>query len=65
VVDVRTLQIESAEELAERMRKVLEVVPAERVWFTTDCGLRSLPRFVAFEKLKSMKAAVETVRAEL
>jgi 5-methyltetrahydropteroyltriglutamate--homocysteine methyltransferase len=65
VVDVRTLQIESAEELAERMRKVLEVVPAERVWFTTDCGLRSLPRFVAFEKLKSMKAAVDTVRAEL
>ena len=65
VVDVRTLQVESAEQIAERMRKVLEVVPADRVWFTTDCGLRALPRFVAFEKLKSMRAAVEIVRSEV
>jgi 5-methyltetrahydropteroyltriglutamate--homocysteine methyltransferase len=65
VVDVRTLQIESADELADRMRKVLAVVAPEQVWFTTDCGLRSLPRFVAYEKLKSMRSAVEIVRAEL
>ena len=65
VVDVRSLQVESAEQIAERMRKVLAIVPAERVWFTTDCGLRALPRFVAFEKLKSMHAAVEIVRSEV
>ena len=65
VVDVRSLQVESAEQIAERMRKVLAIVPAERVWFTTDCGLRALPRFVAFEKLKSMHAAVEIVRGEV
>jgi 5-methyltetrahydropteroyltriglutamate--homocysteine methyltransferase len=65
VVDVRTLQVESAEQIAERMRKVLEVVPAAQVWFTTDCGLRALPRFVAFEKLKSLRAGVEIVRAEV
>ena len=64
VVDVRSLQIETAGQIADRMRKVLAVVPADRVWFTTDCGLRNLPRFVAFEKLKSMHAAAETVRAE-
>jgi len=65
VIDVRSLQIESAQQIADRMRKVLDVVPADRVWFTTDCGLRNLPRFVAFEKLKSMHAAAEIVRAEV
>jgi 5-methyltetrahydropteroyltriglutamate--homocysteine methyltransferase len=47
------------------MRKVLALVPPERVWFTTDCGLRALPRFVASEKLKALHAGVEIVRAEV
>lgn len=65
VIDVRTLQIESAEEVAERMRRVLEVVPAERVYFGTDCGMRALPRLVAQEKLRSLARAARTLRAEL
>jgi 5-methyltetrahydropteroyltriglutamate--homocysteine methyltransferase len=65
VIDVRTLQIENAETVAERMRNVLEVVPAERVYFTTDCGMRVLPRLVAKEKLRSLVRAAEIVRGEL
>jgi 5-methyltetrahydropteroyltriglutamate--homocysteine methyltransferase len=65
VIDVRTLQIEHPELVAERMRKVLEVVPAERVWFTTDCGMRVLPRLVAKEKLRSLVRAAEIVRNEV
>jgi 5-methyltetrahydropteroyltriglutamate--homocysteine methyltransferase len=65
VIDVRSLQIESAEQVADRMRRVLEVVPAERVGFTTDCGLRALPRIVAQQKLKSMAGAARVVRGEL
>jgi 5-methyltetrahydropteroyltriglutamate--homocysteine methyltransferase len=65
VIDVRTLQIESAELVAERMRKVLEIVPAERVYFTTDCGMRVLPRLVAKEKLRSLVRGAEIVRGEL
>lgn len=65
VIDVRTLQIESADLVAERMRKVLEVVPPERVTFTTDCGMRVLPRLVAKEKLRSLVRAAEIVRGEL
>jgi methionine synthase II (cobalamin-independent) len=65
VIDVRALQIESAELVAERMRKVLEVVPAERVWFTTDCGMKQLPRLVAKEKLRSLARGAKIVRGEL
>jgi methionine synthase II (cobalamin-independent) len=65
VIDVRTLQIESAEEVADRMRRVLEVVPAERVYFTTDCGMRQLPRLVAKEKLRSLAKAAQIVRGEV
>ena len=65
VIDVRALQIESKELVAERMRKVLEVVPAERVYFTTDCGMKVLPRIVAKEKLRSLVRGAEIVRGEL
>jgi methionine synthase II (cobalamin-independent) len=44
---------------------VLEVVPAERVYFTTDCGMRQLPRLVAKQKLRSLARAAEIVRNEL
>jgi 5-methyltetrahydropteroyltriglutamate--homocysteine methyltransferase len=65
VVNVRSLQIETPEEVADRMRRVLEVVPAERLYFTTDCGMRQLPRLVAKEKLRSLARAAEIVRGEL
>src|SRR5579862_7419388 len=35
VLDVRTTMIESPEHVAERIRKVLDVVPADRVYLTT------------------------------
>ncbi|HLH69093.1 MAG TPA: hypothetical protein VKY90_08715 [Candidatus Dormibacteraeota bacterium] len=65
VIDVRTTEIESVETVAERMRKVLAVVPAERVCFTTDCGMRVLPRLIAFNKLRTMVQAAELVRSEV
>ena len=47
------------------MRTVLAVVPAERVWFTTDCGMKQLPRLVAKEKLRSLARGAKIVRGEL
>jgi methionine synthase II (cobalamin-independent) len=65
VVDVRSLRIESEDEIAERMRTVLGVVPHDRVWFTTDCGMKALPRFVASNKLAALGRAARQVRSEL
>lgn len=65
VIDVRTLEIEAPEQVAERIRKVLEVVPVERVWLTTDCGMKQLPREVAVAKLRALVAGANLVRPEV
>lgn len=65
VVDVRSLQIESVDILVERIHQVLEHVPADRVYLSTDCGLRALPRICAQEKMKSLARAAAKVREEL
>jgi len=65
VIDVRNLEVEQPEQVAERIRAVLDVVPAERVTLTTDCGMKQLPRTVARAKLGSLTNAAAIVRAEL
>ena len=44
VLDIRTMMVESPEQVAGRARKVLEHVPADRVTLSTDCGMKPLPR---------------------
>ena len=65
VIDVRNLEIEQPEQVAERIRAVLAVVDPERVTLTTDCGMKQLPRTVAREKLHSLVGGAEIVRREL
>ncbi len=65
VVDVRNLEIESPEQVAARIRTVLEHVEPERLTVTTDCGMKQLPRPVAAGKLASLVAGAAIVRAEL
>lgn len=65
VIDVRNLEVEQPEEVAARIRRVLEVVPAERVTLTTDCGLKQLPRRPASAKLAALAGGAAIVRAEL
>src|SRR5688500_17901398 len=65
VIDVRSLEIEPPEQIAERIRMVLEHVPPERVTLTTDCGMKQLPRVCARGKLRSLVAGAKMVRAEL
>ena len=65
VLDIRTTQIESPEQVAERIRKVIAVVPPERVYLTTDCGMKPLPRLVAKMKLKALAEGAAIVRGEI
>jgi 5-methyltetrahydropteroyltriglutamate--homocysteine methyltransferase len=65
VIDIRTLYIETDDEIVERIHKVLEHIEPERVYLTTDCGLKALPRFCAIEKLKALSRAAARVRAEI
>jgi methionine synthase II (cobalamin-independent) len=65
VVDIRTTMIETPEEIADRIRRIIDVVPPERVYLTTDCGMRALPRLVARMKLKALAEAAQMVRQEV
>jgi 5-methyltetrahydropteroyltriglutamate--homocysteine methyltransferase len=65
VIDVKAFRVETADEVAERIRLALKHVPAERLWLVPDCGLWETPRWVGVSKLRSMVAAARTVRREL
>jgi 5-methyltetrahydropteroyltriglutamate--homocysteine methyltransferase len=65
VVDVKSFHEETPEEVAERIRRVLAHVPAERLAITADCGFSALPRWLAKSKMKAMAAGAKLVRAEL
>jgi len=65
VIDVRSLEIEAPEQVAQRIRRVLEIVPPEQVTLTTDCGMKQLPRYCAANKLKSLVSGAKIVRKEL
>jgi 5-methyltetrahydropteroyltriglutamate--homocysteine methyltransferase len=65
VIDVKSAEVETPELVAERIRRALEYVPADRLMINPDCGLRHLTPEVARRKLRAMVAGVATVRAEL
>jgi len=57
--------VESPEIVAARIRKALDYVPAERVVVAPDCGMKYLPRDVAYGKAQAMARGAAIVRAEL
>jgi 5-methyltetrahydropteroyltriglutamate--homocysteine methyltransferase len=65
VIDVKTHEVETPDIVAERIRKALRFVPAERIVVLPDCGCLHLPQAVAFSKLKTMVQGTKIVRKEL
>jgi 5-methyltetrahydropteroyltriglutamate--homocysteine methyltransferase len=64
VLDLNDRNVETPHQVATRIRAALDVVPAERLIVTPDCGMKYLPREVAFGKLKALVAGAELVRGE-
>jgi 5-methyltetrahydropteroyltriglutamate--homocysteine methyltransferase len=64
-LDLSDLAIEKPETVAARIRRVLPYVPAERIIVAPDCGLKYLPREVAYGKMCAMAEGAKIVRAEL
>jgi 5-methyltetrahydropteroyltriglutamate--homocysteine methyltransferase len=48
-----------------RIRRAFPYVNPEHIVVAPDCGMKYLPRHVAFEKMKAMVAGAQIVRAEL
>jgi len=62
VVDVHTHVVETPEEVGQRIDRVLEVLPPERVWINPDCGLKTRTLDEARQKLAAMVKSVRAVR---
>jgi 5-methyltetrahydropteroyltriglutamate--homocysteine methyltransferase len=65
VIDVKTHDIESPGMVADRIRRALDIIPAERLVINPDCGCVHLPRDVAFSKLAAMSEGTRMVREDL
>jgi len=65
VLDIRTSMIETPKTIADRIRQVLKVLPPDRVYPSTDCGMKPLARMVAKMKLGNLAEAAAIVRKEV
>jgi 5-methyltetrahydropteroyltriglutamate--homocysteine methyltransferase len=59
------MNVESAETVAQRIRRALPYVKAENIIVAPDCGMKYLPREVAFGKMQAMVDGAKLIRAEL
>lgn len=64
-VDVSPAPAESVEVVAGRIRRALQVVPPERLYPSTDCGMAPLDPALAFQKMSILGQAAKLVGDEL
>jgi 5-methyltetrahydropteroyltriglutamate--homocysteine methyltransferase len=65
VIDLADKTVETPQIVADRIRKAFAYVKPERIVVAPDCGMKYLPREVAFGKMKAMVDGTKIVRAEL
>ena len=65
VIDLGDPAVETAETIAGRIRAGLKYVAPENLIPAPDCGMKYLPRAVAFGKLKALADGAAIVRREL
>ena len=65
VIDLEDMTVETPEIVADRIRKALPHVDKERVIIAPDCGMKYLPRDVAFGKMQAMVDGTAMVRQEI
>src|SRR6185312_3490175 len=64
-LDLSDMKIETPETVAARIRRALPYVAPEKIVVAPDCGLKYLPREVAFGKMCAMVEGAKIVRKEL
>jgi 5-methyltetrahydropteroyltriglutamate--homocysteine methyltransferase len=65
VNDLADANAEALELIAARIRAALAYVPAERLALAPDCGMKYLPREIAFAKMKALADGAAMVRREI
>ena len=64
VIDLDDLGVETPETVADRIRRALPYKRPEELVAAPDCGMKYLPRDVAYGKLESLVAGAAMVRAQ-
>ena len=65
IIDVKSFDPETPEDVAARLRTVLQYADADKVYVNPDCGFGWSPRTMAVGKLHAMVAGTKIVREEL
>jgi 5-methyltetrahydropteroyltriglutamate--homocysteine methyltransferase len=65
VIDLSDMTVETPQIVAGRIRAALRHVPADRVVVAPDCGMKYLPRAVAYGKMQAMAEGAALVRREI
>jgi 5-methyltetrahydropteroyltriglutamate--homocysteine methyltransferase len=65
VIDLADMTVETPQLVADRIRAALHYVKADRLVVAPDCGMKYLPRAVAFAKMKAMADGAALMRREL
>jgi 5-methyltetrahydropteroyltriglutamate--homocysteine methyltransferase len=63
-IDLSDMAVETPQKVAERIRKALKYTKPENVIVAPDCGMKYLPREVAFGKMRAMVEGAKLLRAE-
>lgn len=61
-IDTKTQKIETVEEIKKLIKKGIKIIGEEKIIIDPDCGMRKLPRKVAFSKLKNMVEATNAIQ---
>lgn len=64
IIDVKNYYIETPQDVAERIHRCLQYVPAEKLSVAPDCGLSQTARWAARQKLVNMVKGAKMVRGE-
>ena len=65
VLDLADMAVETPAIVADRIRRALPYVEATKIVVAPDCGLKYLPREVAFGKMRAMVEGARVVRREM
>ncbi|MBI3756396.1 MAG: cobalamin-independent methionine synthase II family protein [Deltaproteobacteria bacterium] len=65
VVDVKSMYLETPEDVAERIRTVLQHIKPEKLYLTCDCGFSASSRGLARAKLQALVEGAKIVRKEV
>jgi 5-methyltetrahydropteroyltriglutamate--homocysteine methyltransferase len=63
-IDLSDMNVETPATVADRIRRALQFVPAEKVIVAPDCGMKYLPPQVAFGKMQAMAEGARILRRE-